>query len=333
MVVGDDDQAIYSFQGAEVGNILNFRDRFESVRIVTLTDNYRSTSEILSTARTIITQGQERLERYLEEIDKTLTAHRTDEASYVKLKQYARIEDERRGVAADIRRQIDEGIEPQTIAIIARRHHELVAMLPYLQEQSIAVNYERRDNVLESEVVVQLLLLIRIICHISTGEIGDADALLPKLLVHPAWGYSNDSIWNLSLNAYKHRGGWLEEMATVPEFKPLHTWLFDISREVASEPAEYVIDKLTGTPSEDREDGVFHSPLYPYFFSQTRRISEPDTYVTYLEALRTIRANTAPTNHSACMTSLSSSISTKDLAARLPACVCDQMHRRTQSIS
>lgn len=290
MVVGDDDQAIYSFQGAEVGNILNFRDRFESVHIVTLTDNYRSTDAILSAARSVIVQGQERLERYLQEIDKTLTAHRSDTSTYVRLKRYARIEDERRGVARDIRQQIDGGAEPHAIALLARRHHELVAMLPYLQEQGISVNYERRDNVLDSEVVVQLLLLIRIVCHLSTGDIGDADALLPKLLAHPAWGYDNESIWKLSLNAYQHRSGWLEEMATIPTFMPLHGWLFELSRNVASEPAEYVIDRLTGTPSEDRSDGAFHSPLFTYFFSESLRGSDPDTYMTYLEALRTIRS-------------------------------------------
>ncbi|MBC7512637.1 ATP-dependent helicase [Candidatus Saccharibacteria bacterium] len=290
MVVGDDDQAIYSFQGAEVGNILNFRDRFESVKIITLTDNYRSTSEVLGAARTVIVQGQQRLERYLPEVDKTLTAHRVDTSSSVIIRQFSRIEDERRGVARAIKQQIEGGIKPSTIAVLARRHHELVALLPFLQEQSIHVNYERRDNVLESEVVVQLLFLVRIVCHLSTGEIDEADALIPQLIAHPAWGYENEAVWNLSLNAYKHRSGWLEEMATVPVFKPLHEWLVALSRSVSTEPAEHILDMLTGSPSENRSDGLFHSPLFPYFFSESLRNSEPDTYVTYLEALRTIRA-------------------------------------------
>lgn len=290
MVVGDDDQAIYSFQGAEVGNILGFRDRFEDVKIVTLTDNYRSADVILNAARSIITQGQDRLEHYLEEIDKTLTAHRTPKQASVDLERYSRIEEERRGVALSIKNKLDAGTEAGTIAVLARRHHELIALLPYFGELGIAVNYERRDNVLESDIVVQLLLLARIVCHLSNGDVGDADALIPRLLAHPAWGYDNEAIWKLSLNAYKNRGSWLEEMSVQPTFQPLHGWLFDISRDVVSEPAEFIIDILTGNPNEDRSDGSFRSPLYPYFFSEDERSSDPDSYVAYLEALRTIRS-------------------------------------------
>lgn len=290
MVVGDDDQAIYSFQGAEVGNILNFRDRFEQLRIITLTDNYRSTSDILSAARGVITQGNERLERYMDEIDKTLTAHRRHPESEVILDSFTRVEDERRSVARSIKSRIDAGTDAGSITVLARRHHELVALLPYFAEQDVAVNYERRDNVLESEVIVQVLLLSRIVCHLSEGDIGEADALLPHLLAHPAWQFSPEQIWQLSVKAYKNRGGWLEEMALQPEFKPLHGWLHAISRDVASQPAERIIDRLTGSPSEDRSDGEFHSPLFTHFFSENLRASDPDGYVSYLEALRTIRS-------------------------------------------
>lgn len=290
MVVGDDDQAIYSFQGAEVGNILSFRDRFEDVKIITLTDNYRSADEILQAARRIITQGSERLERYLEDIDKTLTAHREDKQAKVTLDSYSRIEDERRAVVTDIRQRIKEGTKPDSIAVLARRHHELVALLPYFAEQNIAVNYERRENVLESEIIIQLLLLARIVCALSEGDIGAADALLPRLLAHPAWGYNTESIWRLSVKAYRNREGWLQEMSATPEFMPLHSWLLSRSREATSEPAERIIDVLVGNPNEDRTDDTFHSPLFPYFFAEEHRTSDPDSYVTYLEALRTIRS-------------------------------------------
>jgi DNA helicase-2/ATP-dependent DNA helicase PcrA len=290
MVVGDDDQAIYSFQGAEVGNILGFRDKFESARIITLTDNYRSADVILDAARSVITQGQNRLESHIDEIDKTLTAHRKADDAGVVARRYSRIEDERRMTVADIKKRIQKGADPGSIAVLARRHHELVSLLPYFADAGIHVSYERRDNVLESEVIVQLLTLVRIVCHIAAGDIDDADALLPTLLSHPAWQFDNESLWKLSLGAYKHRGGWLEEMATVPTFKPLHDWLIGMAKSCLNEPAEQVIDTLTGYPSEDRSDGAFHSPLYPYFFSESMRTGSPDEYVSYLEALRTIRA-------------------------------------------
>ena len=290
MVVGDDDQAIYSFQGAEVGNILQFRDRFENVRIITLTDNYRSASGVLESARAVITQGGNRLEQYVEGIDKTLTAHHEPEFSQVNVTRYARVEDERRGIARSIRQLIEKGSTPSEITVLARRHHELVSLLPYLQAENVPVNYERRDNVLESEIIGQLVLLIRIVCAIANGDIGRADGLLPKLLAHPAWNIDNESIWELSVSAYRNRNGWLEQMATIPEYDRLRKWLIDTARLIASEPAEAIIDRLTGTPQDDRTESTFHSPLYLYFFADASRSDDPDGYVAHLEALRTIRS-------------------------------------------
>ncbi|HRQ86912.1 MAG TPA: ATP-dependent helicase, partial [Candidatus Saccharibacteria bacterium] len=95
LVVGDDDQAIYSFQGANVSNILNFKHHFPATKIIALTDNYRSTEPVLQQARDIIIQGVDRLETSLEDITKQLTSHSPDkgEVSIVKAKT---IEDERR---------------------------------------------------------------------------------------------------------------------------------------------------------------------------------------------------------------------------------------------
>lgn len=290
MVVGDDDQAIFSFQGAEVGNILAFKDRYESLKIITLTDNYRSAASILEKSRNVITQGDGRLENYVDEIDKTLTAHKPNADSHVKLYEYGRIEDERRGLAKRIREQIDQGVDPVSIAVLARRHHELVKLLPYLYDEDISVNYERRDNVLEAEIVEQLTLLAEIVTLISDNRIGEADALLPQLLAHPAWNIDTQALWNLSLSAYRHHGGWLEEMTTQPDFKPFHSWLVENARQSLTEPAEAIIDRLVGKPDDAHEEGEFVSPLYGYFFSDDRRQADTEQYLTFLEALRTIRA-------------------------------------------
>ncbi|MDR0550651.1 MAG: ATP-dependent helicase [Spirochaetaceae bacterium] len=68
-VVGDDDQSIYRFRGAEVKNILQFREQFEGAQQIKLERNYRSTQEILSLANSVIAYNKGRL-------GKTLSAER-----------------------------------------------------------------------------------------------------------------------------------------------------------------------------------------------------------------------------------------------------------------
>jgi DNA helicase-2/ATP-dependent DNA helicase PcrA len=70
-VVGDDDQSIYRFRGAEVRNILEFPDRFSGTEIIRLERNYRSTAPILAAASSVVSQNRGRL-------GKTLRAERGD---------------------------------------------------------------------------------------------------------------------------------------------------------------------------------------------------------------------------------------------------------------
>lgn len=81
MAVGDDDQAIYSFQGADISNIHNFRRKYADPPTIVLTDNYRSTPTILKHSRSVITQSSDRLEVAIEGLSKQLVAHRDDEAT------------------------------------------------------------------------------------------------------------------------------------------------------------------------------------------------------------------------------------------------------------
>ena len=309
MAVGDDDQAIYSFQGADVGNIHRFRKRYPDHASVVLTDNYRSSQTILDRAREIITQASGRLETSMD-IDKHLLAHANNTSSQVTLSSLPSRQEEFAWIAESIQENITKGIKPSEIAVIARRHSDLIALLPYLNHGGIAVNYERRDNVLDDERVQLLELMARICVDIAAGEHDEANSLLPELIAQPMFDFDSEAIWRLSLQAYRNRTNWLEAMLASPTFQPLAKWLLDRAKASLTEPLETFLDTLIGVPQnytanddtdDDNDDNdtarkptkshrnAFISPFYQYYFNSDILDSSPDTYLTALEALQTLR--------------------------------------------
>ena len=306
MAVGDDDQAIYSFQGADVGNIHRFRKRYPDHASVVLTDNYRSSQTILDRAREIITQASGRLETSMD-INKQLQAHTNDANSQVTLSALPSRQEEFAWIAESIQENITKGIKPSEIAVIARRHSDLIALLPYLNHAGIAVNYERRDNVLDDERIQLLELMIRICVDIAAGEHDEANSLLPELIAQPMFDFDSEAIWRLSLQAYRNRTNWLEAMLASPTFQPLAKWLLDRAKASLTEPLETFLDTLIGvsqnyTANDDTDDdndaarkptkphrNAFISPFYQYYFNSDILGSSPDTYLTALEALQTLR--------------------------------------------
>ncbi|MEO7905230.1 MAG: ATP-dependent DNA helicase, partial [Candidatus Saccharimonadales bacterium] len=287
MVVGDDDQAIYSFQGADISNILNFKDSFTNPAVITLTDNYRSADPVLSHARAVIIQGEERLETLMDGINKTLTAHRSNDGSRVKLLQLATKHDERHQLVMSIAEGIAAGQSPDSIAVLARRHHEIIALLPYFADAGIAVNYERRDNVLDIEPIKLIELTAKVIVAIHESRHDDANALLPEMLAHPAWDVAPTDVWQLSLVAYNQHTSWMEVMPTLPLFVAFHRWVVTVSQQIPHQPLEYMLDIIIGRTTPDGCD--YTSPLFEYFFPTEKLTTNPDEYLVYLEALRTIR--------------------------------------------
>ena len=281
MVVGDDDQAIYRFQGAELSNILDFTSRYRDVEVITLTDNYRSAAPILSLARNVIVQADERLENSLMHVSKVLSPHHEPKAPLVigasfetTIEAYVRL-------AASVA----ENTSGST-AVIARHHRELADMLPHFTAAGIKVRYERQENVLDTQPVVQLELIAHVLWHLAREEFDEANAHLPELLAHPAWNVPPKTIWELSLKAHRERKFWLECMLDAEgHLHNIAEWLIVGANYAKTEPLECMLDYCFGM---NESDGGFYSPYKNYFFDSTSNLNRE--YLAHLSALQKIRS-------------------------------------------
>lgn len=330
LVVGDDDQAIYGFQGADVSTILNFRKHYPNYTPIILTDNYRSLAPIIEASRAVIRNGEDRLETRFPELSKKLTAQRqtaptstaapTGPAAQaalatpgpaVSLWEAPSATTERHEIVQSIANRIKNGTPPQSIAVLARRHSDIQSLLPYFTKEGIAVQYEKEESVLETAPVQLLETLARVVVALSEGRHDEVNTALPALLAHPAWNIPPEALWRLSLDAYTARQSWMEIMATTPQFTTIHRWLTLQAQAVPTTALEPLLDQLIGSTDTPRghaaeapgatnapdtpdaadapeQPGV--SPFFSYFFSSEALHNDPECYISYLGALRAIRA-------------------------------------------
>ncbi|WP_419883457.1 UvrD-helicase domain-containing protein [Peribacillus sp. B-H-3] len=142
--VGDDDQAIYSFRGSNPSFILNFEKDYPGSKVVKLTENYRSSHEIVSAANRII-------KRNLHRMSKTMSAQHNDGTPAVMFYPYDE-EIEATMIVTDIQEKIQNGASPGDFAILYRTHSMSRAIferlasstLPFVIERDAESFYERR---------------------------------------------------------------------------------------------------------------------------------------------------------------------------------------------
>ena len=133
-VVGDDDQAIYGWRGADVEQILRFSDRHPGTEIIRLEQNYRSTMRILRCADSVIRRNQRRLGGRL---GKTLWSDR-GEGDPVRVIAVDDERDEARLVAHEILRAIDDGAAPDEFAVFYRTHAQSRALEEQLRRAGLS---------------------------------------------------------------------------------------------------------------------------------------------------------------------------------------------------
>lgn len=276
MAVGDDDQAIFAFQGANASNLIDFQNEFNAHQI-TLTDNYRSTSEILSLSRKIADQIEGSFAKK-RGIDKTLTSIRNDEildasekdSLLVNRHEFKAADSEYAWVADQISNLIKSGEKQSDIAIITPKHKYITPLLPYLKaHEEINIAYEKRENVLEDEYIHELTLLARFIYELSIGN--NPSYMLLEILTFPFLEIpAIDAV--IAMKSYYGDARQALEYLKNSESKKLKSFalfLAEMTAKSFNTPLEQFIDELAGSqPIEIRKDEGFeeyYSNFIPFY--------------------------------------------------------------------
>jgi len=164
-VVGDDDQSIYRFQGANVENMLDFANRYtKDLMTVVLTSNYRSTQPILDISKTLINRNEERLVKQIEGLSKDLISSRKeliDLKNNPVLHEYNSAKEEMADITNRVFDLIEQKIEPGRIAIIYKENKYGEELARYFRLKNIPVYSKRSVDVLTQPFTNKIVQILR----------------------------------------------------------------------------------------------------------------------------------------------------------------------------
>src|SRR5579884_897047 len=130
MVVGDPDQSIYQFRGADIRNILEFEDEFVDAHVIKLEQNYRSTQTILDAANAVISNNRGRKPKHL--------WSDLGQGDPIKVRELEDEHAEARFVTGEIQRLVDEGTSRSEIAVFYRTNAQSRVLEDMLTRAEIA---------------------------------------------------------------------------------------------------------------------------------------------------------------------------------------------------
>ena len=195
VVVGDDDQSIYSWRGADPTNILRFTELFPGARIVKLEQNYRSTKTILSAANDVIAHNQNRHGKQL------WSQHGAGEV--ITHAVAATAEDEARWIAAEIAKLHKDGRAWQDIAVMYRSNLQAKVLEDELRQASVPYVMYGGQQFFERKEVKDVIAYLRV-------ALNQRDELaLRRVINYPARGLGATTVDRLVAAAHaKHATLW-----------------------------------------------------------------------------------------------------------------------------
>ena len=190
-VVGDDDQSIYRFRGADIGNILNFEEIFPETEVIRLEQNYRSTQNILDAANSVIANNTGRKRKHLW----------TDrgQGDEVLVKRFYDGREEARYIVDDIARQKRQGTYAyKDSAVLYRTNAQSRGIEEQLLYENIPYTIIGGTNFYARREVKDILAYLRIISNSSD------DIAVKRIFNVPKRGIGQTSIARVDDYAHAH---------------------------------------------------------------------------------------------------------------------------------
>ena len=228
-VVGDPDQSIYQFRGANYKNILNFENDYPNTKVIALEDNYRSTKMILDAANSVIRNNKERKE-------KNLRSHYGDGTKI----KYVRAYDEKNEatqVLAEIKRLLESGYQKKDIAIFYRTN----AQARVIEEQFLKSNIPYK--VVGSFYFYSRKEIKDLICYLRLLLNPNDDVSLRRIINVPKRGIGSTSVDKLEVSANINGTSMFEELSSSKEleFKRL---ILELRKDMESLSLTELIDNV-----------------------------------------------------------------------------------------
>lgn len=195
-VVGDDDQSIYKFRGANVKNILNFENVFPDAVTIKLEQNYRSTKNILNAANEVIANNEGRKEKKL--------WTENEEGDLIEFHQYGTEYEEAGQIVNKIEELSNDGYEFKNMAVLYRTNAQSRVFEERFMLKNIPYRIVGGTNFYQRKEIKDM------ICYLKAVDNGMDDLAAKRIINVPRRGIGAASIDKIQTYAMEHNMGFLD---------------------------------------------------------------------------------------------------------------------------
>lgn len=266
-VVGDDDQSIYRFQGANIENLENFYGSYAStIRTIVLTKNYRSSPIILEAGKTIIEHNNERLVNKISGLSKNLQSSNpafSHIANPAVVAVCSTMHEEMMYLVQQVEQLIKNQVLPQHIAIIYRENKYGEELANYFKLKQINYYSKRDVNLLTLPLAKQILLILNYI-NAELQIVFSGDEWLFELLHFDCFGIQPIEIAKLSVEVSKAQYSETNKKSlrelVIEKANAIATDLFSTNAcSEALKNAGLVLEKLITIAANETLQTLFHA--------------------------------------------------------------------------